>query len=76
MMNIINGGKHADNSISCQEFMIMPVGAKSWTEALRKCTEVFHNLKAVLKAKGYSTAVGDEGGSLLTLSLKKKLYKL
>ena len=62
MMNIINGGKHADNSVSCQEFMIMPVGAKSWSEALRMCTEVFHNLKSVLKGKGYSTAVGDEGG--------------
>ena len=62
MMNIINGGKHADNSVSCQEFMIMPVGAESWTEALRMCAEVFHNLKSVLKDKGYSTAVGDEGG--------------
>ena len=62
MMNIINGGKHADNSINCQEFMIMPVGAESWSDALRKCTEVFHTLKGVLKAKGYSTAVGDEGG--------------
>lgn len=62
MMNIINGGKHADNSVSCQEFMIMPVGAKSWSEALRMCAEVFHNLKKVLKDKGYSTAVGDEGG--------------
>ncbi len=62
MMNIINGGKHADNSVSCQEFMIMPVGAKSWSEALRMCAEVFHNLKSVLKSKGYSTAVGDEGG--------------
>ncbi len=62
MMNIINGGKHADNSVSCQEFMIMPVGAQTWSEALRMCAEVFHNLKAVLKDKGYSTAVGDEGG--------------
>jgi len=62
MMNIINGGKHADNSVSCQEFMIMPVGAQSFKQALQWCSEVFHNLKAVLKAKGYSTAVGDEGG--------------
>jgi len=62
MMNIINGGKHADNSVSCQEFMIMPVGAPSFKEALRMCSEVFHNLKKVLAAKGYSTAVGDEGG--------------
>lgn len=62
MMNILNGGKHADNSVNVQEFMIMPVGAKSFKEALRWCAEVFHNLKSVLKAKGYSTAVGDEGG--------------
>ena len=62
MMNILNGGKHADNSVNIQEFMIMPVGAPNFTEALRMCAEVFHNLKAVLKAKGYSTAVGDEGG--------------
>lgn len=62
MMNILNGGKHADNSVNIQEFMIMPVGAKSFKEALRMCAEVFHNLKKVLKDKGYSTAVGDEGG--------------
>ena len=62
MMNIINGGKHADNSVNIQEFMIMPVGAKSFREALRMCAEVFHNLKKVLSSKGLSTAVGDEGG--------------
>jgi enolase len=62
MMNIINGGKHADNSVNIQEFMIMPVGAKSSKQALQMCAEVFHNLKKVLKEKGYSTAVGDEGG--------------
>lgn len=62
MMNIINGGKHADNSVTCQEFMIMPVGADSFAEALRWCAQVFHTLKGVLKDKGYSTAVGDEGG--------------
>ena len=62
MMNILNGGKHADNSVNVQEFMIMPVGAPTFKEALRWCAEVFHNLKSVLKAKGYSTAVGDEGG--------------
>lgn len=62
MMNIINGGKHADNSVSCQEFMIMPVGAESFTQALQWCAQVFHTLKSVLKGKGYSTAVGDEGG--------------
>ncbi|AEY66858.1 phosphopyruvate hydratase [Clostridium sp. BNL1100] len=62
MMNIINGGKHADNSVNIQEFMIMPVGAESFKEALRMCAEVFHNLKKVLHSKGFSTAVGDEGG--------------
>ncbi len=62
MMNIINGGSHADNSIDFQEFMIMPVGAQSFSEAIRMGAEVFHNLKSVLKKKGYSTNVGDEGG--------------
>jgi enolase len=62
MMNILNGGKHADNTVDIQEFMVMPVGAKSFREALRMCAEVFHNLRNVLKKKGYSTSVGDEGG--------------
>lgn len=62
MMNIINGGHHADNSVDMQEFMVMPVGASSFSEALRIGTEVFHTLKSVLKKSGYSTAVGDEGG--------------
>jgi enolase len=62
MMNILNGGAHADNSVDVQEFMVMPVGAKKFDEALRMGVEVFHNLKAVLKKRGYSTAVGDEGG--------------
>ena len=62
MMNILNGGQHADNNVDIQEFMIMPVGAVSFREALRMCAEVFHTLKGVLKAKGYNTAVGDEGG--------------
>ena len=62
MMNILNGGSHADNSIDFQEFMIMPIGAPSFSEALRMGTEVFHHLKAVLKKKGLSTNVGDEGG--------------
>ncbi len=62
MMNILNGGSHADNSIDFQEFMIMPVGAPSFSEALRMGAEVFHNLRAVLKSKGLSTNVGDEGG--------------
>ncbi|HEY5388150.1 MAG TPA: phosphopyruvate hydratase [Thermoleophilia bacterium] len=62
MMNIMNGGKHADNNVDLQEFMVMPVGASSFEEALRICAEVYHGLKSVLKAKGLSTAVGDEGG--------------
>ncbi len=62
MMNILNGGKHADNNVDIQEFMVMPVGAASFREALRMCAEVFHNLKSVLKSKGLNTAVGDEGG--------------
>ncbi|HZK84162.1 MAG TPA: phosphopyruvate hydratase [Desulfosporosinus sp.] len=62
MMNILNGGSHADNNVDIQEFMIMPVGAASFAEALRMGTEVYHNLKAVLKEKGLSTSVGDEGG--------------
>lgn len=62
MMNIINGGKHADNNVDFQEFMIMPVGVSKFSEALRMGAEVFHNLKSVLKKKGYNTAVGDEGG--------------
>ena len=62
MMNILNGGSHADNSIDFQEFMIMPVGAPTFTEALRMGAEVFHNLRSVLKSKGLSTNVGDEGG--------------
>ena len=62
MMNILNGGSHADNLIDIQEFMVMPFGASSFSEGLRWGTEVFHNLKSVLKSKGMSTNVGDEGG--------------
>lgn len=62
MMNIINGGKHADNNVDLQEFMIMPVGADSFSEALRMCSEIYHSLKKLLNDKGLSTAVGDEGG--------------
>lgn len=62
MMNILNGGSHADNSIDFQEFMIMPTGAASFTEAMKVGSEIFHNLKSVLKKQGYSTNVGDEGG--------------
>src|ERR1700741_2733112 len=62
MMNILNGGAHADNSVDPQEFMIAPYGAPKFSEALRWGVEVFHTLKGVLKKRGYSTAVGDEGG--------------
>jgi len=62
MMNILNGGKHADNNVDFQEFMVMPIGAEDFPEALRMGAEVFHTLKGVLKAKGYNTSVGDEGG--------------
>ncbi len=62
MMNIINGGAHADNNVDFQEFMIMPVGAETFAEALRAGAEIFHNLKSVLKSRGYATSVGDEGG--------------
>src|SRR5205085_8371587 len=62
MMNILNGGAHADNAIDFQEFMIMPAGADSFSESLRMGTEIFHALKKVLKDKGLSTNVGDEGG--------------
>jgi enolase len=62
MMNILNGGAHADNNVDFQEFMVMPVGAESFSEALRTGAEIFHNLKSVLKTRGLSTGVGDEGG--------------
>jgi enolase 1/2/3 len=88
MMNILNGGKHADNTVDFQEFMIMPVGAPSFREALRMGAEVFHNLKRVLHDKGLSTAVGDEGGfapniasandalQVLATAVEKAGYKL
>ncbi len=75
MMNIINGGKHADNSVNIQEFMIMPVGAKTFAEALKMCAEVFHNLKSVLKSKGFSTAVGDEGGFAPNFTSDEEAFK-
>ncbi|MGL4447128.1 MAG: phosphopyruvate hydratase [Shewanella sp.] len=68
MMNILNGGEHADNNVDIQEFMVQPVGAKSFREALRMGAEIFHNLKKVLSAKGMSTSVGDEGGFAPNLS--------
>ena len=76
MMNILNGGKHADNSVNIQEFMVMPVGAKNFAEGLQMCTEVFHTLKKVLKENGYSTAVGDEGGFAPNLSNDEEAFKL
>jgi enolase len=75
MMNILNGGKHADNSVDLQEFMIMPVGAKSFMSALRICTEVFHTLKSVLKKEGMSTSVGDEGGFAPNLKTNEDAVK-
>ena len=87
MMNVLNGGKHADNTVSSQEFMIMPVGARSFTEALRWCAETYQALKSILKEKNLATAVGDEGGfapnlesdeealELLVEAIKKAGYK-
>lgn len=75
MMNILNGGEHADNNVDIQEFMVMPVGAKSWKEALRMGTEIFHALKAVLSAQGLNTAVGDEGGFAPNLSSNEEALK-
>ena len=76
MMNVLNGGKHADNNISSQEFMIMPVGAPTFKEALRWCTEIYHALKSILKEKGLSTGVGDEGGFAPNLSNDEEALEL
>jgi enolase len=76
MMNILNGGSHADNSIDIQEFMIMPVGAESFSESLRMGTEVFHHLKSVLKKQGLSTNVGDEGGFAPNLKSNEEAIKV
>src|SRR5579885_869630 len=76
MMNIINGGAHADNRLDLQEFMIMPVGAKTFSEALRMATEIFHGLKALLKKKGLNTAVGDEGGFAPDLQSNEEALEL
>ena len=76
MMNILNGGKHADNTVDIQEFMIMPVGANSFREALRMGAEVFHALKKVLGDKGYSTAVGDEGGFAPNLTTNEEAIQV
>ncbi len=76
LMNILNGGVHADNNLDIQEFMIAPIGAPSFTEAMRMATEVFHNLKSILKAKGLNTAVGDEGGFAPSLSRNEEALLL
>ncbi len=76
MMNIMNGGKHADSSLSVQEFMIMPVGAKTFSDCMRMGVEVYHNLKKVLKEKGYSTGVGDEGGFAPNLGSEEEAVEL
>ena len=76
MMNILNGGAHADNNVDIQEFMILPVGADSFAQALQMGAEVFHNLKKVLKGKGYNTAVGDEGGFAPNLTSNTEAIEL
>lgn len=76
MMNILNGGKHTDNTVDIQEFMIVPVGADTFKEALRIGVEVFHNLKSVLKSKGYNTSVGDEGGFAPSLKSNEEAFEV
>ena len=76
MMNILNGGSHADNSIDFQEFMVMPVGGESFSHSLRMGVEIFHNLKSVLKSKGYSTNVGDEGGFAPNIKSNKEAIEI
>jgi len=76
MMNILNGGSHADNNVDIQEFMIMPVGAENFSEALRMGAEIFHTLKKVLKTKGYNTSVGDEGGFAPNLNSNEEAFQV
>jgi enolase len=76
MMNIINGGKHADNNVDLQEFMIMPAGAESFSEALRMCSEVYLSLKGILKGRGYDTGVGDEGGFAPNLGSNEEAIRI
>ncbi len=76
MMNVLNGGVHADNKVDFQEFMIVPIGARAFSEALRMCVEVFHNLKNTLHEKGYSTSVGDEGGFAPDLSSNEEALEV
>ena len=74
MLNVLNGGAHADSNVDFQEFMIMPVGAERFSDALRWAAETFHTLKGVLKKKGYNTAVGDEGGFAPSLKVERRGY--
>ena len=78
MMNIMNGGAHADNNVDIQEFMILPIGAQSFSDAVRMCAEVYHTLRNVLASHGMSTAVGDEGGRLkyIIINAREKLIKI
>jgi enolase len=76
MMNILNGGKHALDSVDLQEFMVMPTGAKSFSEALRMGTEIYHSLKSVLKAAGHSTSIGDEGGFAPSLKANEEAIEV
>ncbi|MEL7596750.1 MAG: phosphopyruvate hydratase, partial [Clostridiaceae bacterium] len=76
MMNILNGGSHADNNVDLQEFMIMPAGAESFSQALRMCSEVFHTLKGILNKKGLATGVGDEGGFAPDLSSNEEAIQV
>ena len=76
MMNILNGGAHADNSVDIQEFMIMPVGAKTFSAAIEMCSNVYHTLKKLLKSRGYSTAIGDEGGFAPDLKSNEEALRL
>ncbi|MFZ5969425.1 MAG: phosphopyruvate hydratase [Bacillota bacterium] len=76
MMNILNGGKHADNNVDIQEFMVMPIGAKSFKEGLKICAEVYHSLKTLLKKQGYNTSIGDEGGFAPNLNSNEEALQL
>ena len=76
MLNIINGGEHADNNLDIQEFMIMPIGADNFYEAMQWSTEIYSNLKKLLQAKGLSTSVGDEGGFAPNLSSNEEAIEL
>ena len=76
MMNILNGGSHADNNVDIQEFMIMPIGFKSYSDSLRAGVEIFHSLKKLLKSQGYNTSIGDEGGFAPNLNSNEEALEL